>query len=200
MALDMIACGIFQPEMESILRQLKEEKVCQEDINLYYVDPGLHVDYDKLKTGILGQLEKSDSPRRILLFGSMCHPDLLAFTEDYDIVRMEPGNCVDMVFGKERQAELEASARVFYLTLGWLKNWRRIFVAGQGWDEVDARQNMGFYDKIVLLDTGVMTVDDEDLLAFFEFTQIPIEIVAVDLSEFKEHIKQAVIAVSHKSG
>jgi hypothetical protein len=94
--------------------------------------------------------------------------------------------------GKDRQKEIEKSEKVFYLTPGWLQNWKDIFLQGQGWDEIDARQNMGFYDKILLLDTGVSEFSDEELLEFFEYTQVPIEIEDIGLAVFKENIVKAI--------
>jgi hypothetical protein len=47
------------------------------------------------------------------------------------------------------------SAHGVFLTIGWLRNWEDIFRLGLGWDEIDARQNMGSYDKILRLDNGV---------------------------------------------
>ena len=69
---------------------------------------------------------------------------------------------------------------------------------GQGWDEIDARQSFGFYDKILLLDTGIMEINDEDLLEFFEYTQVPIEIETIDLAEFKGHIVQSISEALHE--
>jgi hypothetical protein len=192
MEVRIVACGIFQPELEQVLRQIREEHPNDCVIDVTYVRPALHVDYDKLKDGITDALDHVSEQKKILLFGSMCHPEIGDFTEKYHVVRISPGNCIELILGKERQKEIEKSAKVFYLTPGWLKNWEDIFRRGQGWDEIDARQNFGFYDKILLLDTGVSEFSDEDLLEFFEYTQVPIEIEKVDLAIFKENIVKAI--------
>jgi len=44
----------------------------------------------------------------------------------------------------------------------------------------------------LLLDTGVCEFNDEDILGFFEYTQVPIEIVSVDLVVFKEHVAETI--------
>lgn len=202
MALPIVACGIFQPELEKVLTQIREESTLDEAVSITYVTPALHVDYHKLKQGITGALDQVDraEQKTVLLFGAMCHPELDAFTEKYPVVRLLPGNCIELILSKERQREIENSARVFYLTPGWLQNWQKIFKEGQGWDEIDARQNFGFYDKILLLDTGVSQFSDEDLLEFFEYTQVPIEIEPVDLTVFKKHVAEAVQkALAHPS-
>jgi hypothetical protein len=192
MEVRIVACGIFQPELEQVLRQIREERPNDCIIDVTYVPPALHVDYDKLKDGITDALDQVSEQKKILLFGSMCHPEIGEFTEKYHVVRLSPGNCIELILGKERQREIEKTAKVFYLTPGWLLNWKDIFRQGQGWDEIGARMNMGFYDKILLLDTGVSEFSDEDLLEFFEYTQVPIEIEKVDLAVFKENVVQAI--------
>ncbi len=187
-----MACGIFQPELEQVLRQIREERPNDCIIDVTYVPPALHVDYDKLKDGITGALDHVSEQKKILLYGSMCHPEIGEFTEKYHVVRLSPGNCVELILGKDRQKEIEKFVKVFYLTPGWLQNWEDIFRRGQGWDEIDARQNFGFYDKILLLDTGVSEFSDEDLLEFFEYTQVPIEIESVNLAVFKENVVKAI--------
>jgi hypothetical protein len=192
MEVRIVACGIFQPELEQVLRQIREEQPNDCIIDVTYVPPALHVDYDKLKDGITGALDHVSEQKKILLFGSMCHPEIGEFTEKYHVVRLIPGNCVELILGKDRQREIEKSAKVFYLTPGWLQNWEDIFRRGQGWDEIGARMNMGFYDKILFLDTGVSEFSDEDLLEFFEYTQVPIEIEKVDLAVFRENVVKAI--------
>jgi hypothetical protein len=192
MEMRIVACGIFQPELEQVLRQIRGERPNECLIDVTYVLPALHVDYGKLKDGITGALDQVSEPKKILLFGSMCHPEIGEFTEKYHVVRLIPGNCIELILGKDRQREIEKSAKVFYLTPGWLQNWEDIFRRGQGWDEIDARMNMGFYDKILILDTGVSEFSDEDLLEFFEYTQVPIEIEKVGLAVFKENVAKAI--------
>jgi hypothetical protein len=182
MEVRIVACGIFQPELEQVLKQIREERSDDCIIDVTYVPPALHIDYDKLKDGITDALDHASEQKKVLLFGSMCHPELGEFTEKYHVVRLSPGNCVELILGKDRQKEIEKSAKVFYLTSGWLQNWEDIFRRGQGWDEIDGRMNFGFYDKILLLDTDVAEFSDEEILEFFEFTQVPIEIESVDLA------------------
>lgn len=190
MEVRIVACGIFQLEFERVLEEIIAEWASTDEFKVTYTAPALHVDYDKLKDSITEALDMVTEEKIVLFFGSMCHPELSEFTVKYHVIRPQPRNCIELVLGKERQKELEASARVFYLTLGWLRNWQNIFRQGQGWDEIDARQNFGFYDKILLLDTGVSEFNDEDILEFYEYTQVPIEIVSVKLVVFKEHVAE----------
>jgi len=54
----------------------------------------------------------------------------------------------------------------------------------------DARINLGWYDKILLLDTGIEPLSDEMILEFFELTRVPIEILPVSLDHFKKVVIQ----------
>lgn len=191
MEVRIVACGIFQLELERVLKEIKEELAPKEAFKITYTAPALHVDFDKLKDGITEALDVVNEKKIVLLFGSKCHPDINQFTEKYHVIRPQPQNCIEMFLAKERIKELESSLRVFYLTPGWLKNWQNIFKLGQGWDEIDARQNFGFYDKTVLLDTGVSELNEEDILEFFEYTQVPVEIMSIELAIFKEYVADA---------
>lgn len=190
MEVRIVACGIFQPELEAVLRQINEELIFGEVVKITYLDPAKHVNYDKLKTEILDSLNAVTEEKIILLYGSMCHPDIEAFTHPYQAIRPLPRNCIELIIDKEHQQKLQNSDQVFFMTPGWLGNWQNIFKLGQGWDEIEARQNFGFYDKIVLLDTGVTQLNDEDILDFFEYAQVPIVTESVELTYFKRNVLQ----------
>jgi hypothetical protein len=91
MEVRIVACGIFQLELEQVLRQIGEQRQDGCLIEVTYVPPALHVDYDKLKGGITDALDQISEPKKILLFGSMCHPEIGEFTEKYQVVRLSPG-------------------------------------------------------------------------------------------------------------
>lgn len=189
MEVRIVACGIFQLELERVLEEIRTKCESDAEFKVIYTAPALHVDFDKLKDGITQALDNNTPEEKVVLFfGAMCHPEMNEFIEEYNVVKLEPKNCIELILGKERQNELEKSDKIFYITQGWLQNWRKIFSQGQGWDEIDARQNFGFYDKILLLDTGVSEFNDEDILDFFEYTQVPIEIENINLTVFKKSV------------
>lgn len=103
---------------------------------------------------------------------------------------LQARNCIEMLLGDKMEA-MDKEARTFYLTTGWLNNWQKIFVEGLKWDKIDARQNFGFYDRIVLLDTGLTPLDDEKILEFFDFAEVPVEIIPVDTKHLKKLLTAA---------
>ncbi len=175
----ILSCGILRNELEHLM--------AGQDVQRVYVEPGLHVDLQKLQSCIEESLEKDEY--RSLFFGQKCHPDLAYIADKRGVSLPKAQNCIEMILG-DRLADLDAEAKTFYVTAGWLENWQAIFMDGLRWDEVDARQNFGYYDRIVLLDTGVAHVDEMQVLAFYEYTQVPIEILAVDLSHLRGLIEK----------
>ncbi|MDR3076345.1 MAG: DUF1638 domain-containing protein [Synergistaceae bacterium] len=186
MALCVLSCGIFQPELERMLPEVLRELNLSTEVE--YVPPALHVDYKKLADGISGGLENFKGRDVVLLFGSMCHPKMPELAAGSRAPYFKEGNCIDVLLSPERKRELEKYGKVFYMTAGWLKYWRDIFQAGMSWDPIDARINMGFYNQVVVLDSGVCEISDEDLLEFFEFTQVPVEVEPITLEHFKKKL------------
>lgn len=196
MAIRIIACGIFAEELAAVLTELKEEGRIAGEILTTTVPAGLHVDYDGLKAGVNGALGQAGEEKKILLYGTMCHPDIAGFAKEYDAVMPLPGNCIEMFLPKEEQGA--AGKWIFYMTAGWLRHWREILFA-RGADEVDVRQSFGLYEKLVLLDSGTVAFTDEDLLALFEIVQVPIEVRPIDLGAFKAHVAQAIVAAGARA-
>jgi hypothetical protein len=184
----VLSCGIFQPELERLLPEIMRELGGRE-IEVSFVPPALHVDYKKLKAGIMEGLAPFDGRATLLLFGSMCHPEISKIAGEHGAVHLRECNCIDAMLTPERKRELESAGRTFFLTAGWLQSWRDIFQQGQGWhDPVDARMNLGFYDQMLVLDSGVYEIKDEDLLDFFDYAQVPIDVEPIDLEHFKKTV------------
>jgi len=55
---------------------------------------------------------------------------------------------------------------------------------------VDVRINLGRYDRILLLDPGIVPINDEEILNFYDLVQVPIEIECVELTYFHNLIGQ----------
>ena len=187
MIVHILSCGIFQPEIEKILPEVKQE-LLNHNIEIHFVPPTLHVDNKKLKTGIVNGLEPLKNQKTVLLYGSMCHPELSQIAQDSGVTYPKAHNCIELMFDPERKKEIDSTYNVFYMTVGWLKYWREIFQQGQGWDPVDARMNFGSYDKVLVLDSGVSNISDEEILEFFDYTQVPIDIEPISLDYFKNVI------------
>ena len=189
--LSILACGIFRPELEQILEQLSDELESTE-LTIQYVEAALHVSNEQLEASIAKATDtiKATGGRKntVLLYGRMCHPEMKAMAKDLGASLPTQANCIELMLEPERKKELDKSGEIFYLTSGWLASWQEIFQQGLGWDEIDARINFGRYDQILVLDSGCVAIDEESIFAFFDYTQVPVEIEAINLSYFKNAV------------
>ena len=177
----ILCCGILRHEIEHLLGEQNKD--------ITFIDAALHVDLDKLAQSVIENLRVMAGSTIPLIIGNQCHPDLEQIAAEHGGRVIKAKSCIEMLLG-EKMAELDAEANTFYLTSGWLENWRSIFVEGLGWDSVDARQNFGYYDRILLLDTGIVPIDDMNLLEFYDYAQVPVETMTVDLENFRQLLEQ----------
>jgi hypothetical protein len=185
-----ISCGIFRFELEKVLAEIKAELGF--DIQADYLAPGLDVHADVLENAVREKLDSHSSDKNMLLYGSMCHTEWKRITEKSGAAYPKPANCVEMLLSPERKKEIDAAGNVYYLTMGGLKLWKEIYQQSHGWDDTDARQNFCYFEKIILLDTGVFEITDEELFEFYEYTQVPIEVEKITLDHFKSIVKNMV--------
>ncbi|MDJ0306644.1 DUF1638 domain-containing protein [Dehalobacter sp.] len=197
MKLCILGCGIYELELEQVLAQIKQEKLFDCELEVTHLPLNLHINLDALKAGVIKALDAVAADRIILLYGSKCHPDFNEFLSGYhNLVRFEQSNCIELMIG-ERMKETDQESKTFYLTSGWLEKWRELFDSGFGIDEVELRQSFGFYDRTLLVDTGVSEITDEKILDFFEYTQVPIEMEQGGIAVFKSYIITAIQQAIH---
>lgn len=182
----IIACAVLEEELGVILPQLNTE------CTVLYLDSALHIDDDRLYAALTERLEeaKATGGRIGILMGYGCHPRMREIAAKYGAKLPEMRNCLELLIGPKMR-ELNDESESYFLSQGWMKNWREVLTSGQNWDEVDARQNFGYFDRAVFIDTGVGSVPEETFFDFFEFTQTPIEPYETNL----EHLKQQVLSL-----
>ncbi|MDR2519112.1 MAG: DUF1638 domain-containing protein [Spirochaetaceae bacterium] len=180
----MIACGIFQWELEHILPEV--EKELGEKVELSLLTPALDVSEARLEAAVREGAARFGNQSCALLYGSMCHGNMKKLGETcYGSVYPAPPNCAAIFLGTEKKKELDSQGNFYYISSGELKMWRKVYQEEQGWDEADARMNFGYFEKIIVLDTGICEITDEMLFEFFDFVQIPVEVEKLSLSHFK---------------
>ncbi len=177
----LIACGIFADELKAVVKP-------DEHIEIRWIEAALHADAQELKhilTATLSQCAAEDQDTYVL-FGR-CHPDIDELCGRYGAKRMEADNCIHAFLGASR--EQREQDRTMVMTPGWIREWRSI-MDSQGWDEVDARISLGRYRRILLLDPGLHSLSDDEILAFFDLIQVPIELEPLDLTVFRQTINR----------
>lgn len=173
----MIACSIFAQELQAVLpSDLKAD--------IIWIDAGLHADLHCLEKELSNALEKGKTIGTDirLFFGNGCHPDIAYLSKRFGAKLPPAKNCIDAFCG-EKAKYLEEN-RTMIMTPGWIRAWPNIMKT-LGWTEVDVRINLGRYDRILLLEPGINPITDEEILIFFDLTQIPIEIEHLSLDHFK---------------
>lgn len=177
----MLCCSILSHELELLVND--------RDIEIHYVDAAMHVDQNRLAKSITDTLGNIGEVNIPLIIGTQCHPELEKIVAELGGRVIQARSCIEMLLG-DKMSCLDAEANTFYLTTGWLENWRKIFIEGLKWDRVDARQNFGYYDRILLLDTGINPISDEEILEFYDYTQVPVEIMPVDLNHLRQLLEK----------
>jgi len=173
----IIACKVFYDEMQQCLPP-------DADTEIVWIDAALHADLDRLEQELKSALRARASETEVRIFlGAGCHPDMLKLAREYGAGISPVKNCIEAFLGPKQQ-ELEKDGTMI-MTPGWIRAWPGIMVA-LGWDAVDVRINLGRYKRILLLEPGINPLTDEDILAFFDLTQIPIELESLELQHFQQ--------------
>ena len=182
----MIACRIFENELASAI-------IPDADMDVYWIDAALHANPERMKIELDAAIEAAEQDGIEVvrfLYGNGCHPDICEITSTEGARLPSVKNCIQAIIGPEKTKQLEAN-RTMVITPGWLTAWPGI-MAGLGWDEVDVRINLGRYDRILLLDPGIVPINDEEILSFYDLVQVPVEIEQVDLVYFYDLLKKLI--------
>ncbi len=183
----IIACGIFEKEIEALRTELGFP------FEAHYLGAGLHVDFDDLSGALVAELEKCQkegSEGTIVVYGQ-CHPKIEDILKPYHAALAACQNCVDAFITRKGLEKKAQNGLFFYLSPGWLDAWKDIF-SRLNWGPEEARMQMGSFRGSVYLDTlKDAAAREEELLEFFDFTNLPFEIMPVDLGYFKSLIIKA---------
>ena len=177
----IVVCGMLKDELAAVLRQ--------EHLSLpvFSLAPAPCIDYQVLRRQLAGALTRAKTAADdVLLVIGRCYPDIDDLAARHGARRLDVHDCFEALLGREERKRLDREANTFYTLPAWLKHWRRAFAKGMRWDAVDVRQNFGHYERILLLDSGLRPVSDEQILEFFDYTGVPIEVRPVGLENLSQ--------------
>jgi len=196
--LSIVSCGTLRPE----LRALQAEGFLNAD-RVLFTAPGLHEWPWELEKQLQTQVGKAreTSKKVILVYGAKCFMDVNEPTRDVNALVREHGpgvsrviasNCVDMLADAAQRKEIAAGERVYWLTPGWVANWKFIF---KDWDRGKANETFPQNSRALLLDgigyyAEVIQRDPELLLGFSDFMKIPLEPHPVSLDRLRNLLKE----------
>ncbi|NJD56685.1 MAG: DUF1638 domain-containing protein [Nitrospirae bacterium] len=180
-----ISCGIFQEE----LRHLAKEGLFSGKV--MFLDAALHINFDKLKAHLEQALAEAQAAGAELkvIYGH-CHPDMDDILARSGAKKIAAGNCIEAFIGREEIARLDAEAKTFFLTAGWVNNFENIFSAGLEEFGFDFSSMFGQYKRIVVFDTGIVPIDEEKVEKFSKFTGLPVERKPITLNHLVALIEE----------
>ncbi|MBC5997161.1 DUF1638 domain-containing protein [Romboutsia ilealis] len=192
MSIFILSCGVFEPELNKILIEIKEEKIFDEDIDVKYLPFGLHSNLDKLKSEIVTNLDKVKESKIILLYGNKCHYKFYDFLKNYDnVITFDDANCMELIIKDSKNKKSIIDDKNLYITPGWVLKFDELNNFINAVDMYDIRQQYGQYENIIIGDTKVCNITDDMIFNLFEKIQVPIDVEDVDINNFKNKIINA---------
>ena len=188
----VIACDILRSEMEYVLRDSQKFQV-----EYIWLGAGLHNDLEVLEQRLEAAWKKipaelAGGPEIRLMIGQGCLPHMKEWAAEKKVHLLPTKNCLTALLGEERLAELEQN-RTMVITPSWIRrNWfaeegiRKLL----GWDDTDFRINFGRYDRILVLDSGLESLSDEEILEVFSVVEVPLETAPLSLDRFQRFFEE----------
>ncbi|PVX26186.1 MAG: hypothetical protein CW716_06575 [Candidatus Bathyarchaeum sp.] len=191
----LISCGIMQKEIEKLL----EEK--RLDVDVVFLDAGLHVIYAELEKALTSALEKhaDNAPNGIIVvYGDMCHHGIKRIIKKYsNTIKVNALNCIDCLLGgHQKLLEIDPDGSHFYLSPGWMpsnlkknKHFREIF----DWDIEDIKEQFEHLSGVIIIDS-LDNLDElqEDITEFCENSGLQVKTTkTVGLDGLKAVIDEA---------
>ncbi len=183
----IIACPVLAKELQTVLATLGLTP------EVHLMNYHVHINPDSMEEELNNNMEELDTENAqiSLLVGKHCNArqPISTIAKQNNARLPDKRNCIELILGTDKTQELQQN-RTAIMTPGWITMMNQSISDGQ-WTVEDARLNLGWYDQILLLDTGTEPIDDETIINFFELTQVPIDIMPVTL----EHFQQEVLAL-----
>lgn len=182
----LISCPIFAKELDVVLSEISNTP----DVHL--MDYSIHIRAESMQKELSEAIKTAQEKGAAitLLVGQDCQaqqPINHIANSCCGVVPQEL-NCIEMLLGQEKAKELQAN-RTSVMTPAWFEMIKSSIDQGL-WTVEDARINLGWYDQILLLDTGVEALDEVMIMEFFELIQVPIDILPITLDHFSKVVLQ----------
>ncbi|MFB0544379.1 MAG: DUF1638 domain-containing protein [Asgard group archaeon] len=194
----LISCGILKEEIEKLVEDGSL------DVEPYFLDEGLHADYDLLEKELMRALEErgENCPGGVIvLYGDVClgfNDEMKELLGRYNVVKVDCLSCIDCLLGgKGKLLEVDPDHVYMFLNPAWIRFGERFMTLSKE----EAREQFSVLKGIILLD-ALGNLDDymEEIEEFSDFTGLPIlERKNVGLEGVKERILEAVKKLKEKT-
>lgn len=181
----LISCPIFAKELEAVLAENAQPPLVR------FMDYTVHNCAATMEKELHRSIRtaREDGAAITFLVGRECkaHQPIRHIADTCCGSLPDGQNCIEIILGKEKARELQQN-RTTLMTPAWMQMITNSINDGH-WTKEDARINLGWYDQILLLDTGVEPLDEAMILDFFELTQVPIDILPITLDHFRKVVQ-----------
>jgi hypothetical protein len=184
----VLACGIFQEEIEYFLRENPVP-----GLEIIWLEVGLHDNIEKMEETLderIAEVRAANNGAEIaLLYGMACLPTMKDFAAAHGVKVLPERNCLAALVGDAKSRDLEQN-RTLLASTGWVrKMWLGRAGTASGWQADDFRMHCGRYDRVLVLDTGLSPLSDEEIITCFDLVQVPLEIMECSLDYFSNTVK-----------
>jgi len=169
----LISCGILRKEIEKLVGEGSL------DVDPYFLDEGLHMDYNRLERALTGALERhhKDVERVVVVYGVFClgfNNEMRGLMGKDGVVKGDGLNYIDcLVGGKGKIVEVDSKHRYLFLNSAWIKfSFSDRLKMGS---REEARKLFSALTGIILLDSlGDLNDYKEKIEDFSDYTGLPI--------------------------
>ncbi len=179
-----ISCGIFEEEIRHLMAERKR------DWHVLFLEAALHVNFGRLKAKLVETLQRHarEGTDLRVLYG-ICHPEMSEILEEYGARRMDAGNCLEAMVGAEEIARLNQEGTAFFLSAGWVNHWEEMFARVREDFRFDPRTLFEGYERIIVLDPGVIPIDSDKIEEFSRFANLPVVRKPISLDQLERLIE-----------
>ena len=167
----LISCGILKKEIEKLVEEGSL------DVDPYFLNEGLHSDYNRLERVLTGALEKhhKDLGGVVVVYGDLClgfNNEMRGLMGRYGVVKVDALNCIDCLLGgRGKLLEVDPKHEYLFLNPAWIKFSDRLKMGSRE----EARRLFSALRGIVLLDSlGDLNDYRERIDDLSDYTGLPI--------------------------
>ncbi len=183
----LLYCPIFRNELNAVLRDTSDIAQLELGYDVHNHPANMQ---EQLTEGIRDAQRKGSSFSILAGRDCECTVPIMQLADENNGRVPDHMNCFEIFLGREKTLELQKN-RTVLMTPGWISMIRNV-IAADLWTVEDARMSLGWYDRILLLDTQVDTISDEEIMEFYDLVQVPIEIMEIDLLHFQSVVEELI--------
>lgn len=176
----LVTCPVFQEELDASLPY-------DSKITVYTLNYRIHANAQLMKKELMSAIAgaREIDAEICILLGCECNCDISIKEIAGDAKAKYPleKNCIEIILGPKKAKELQAN-RTSIFTRGWMNLVKR-YIEDGAWTVIDARINLGYYDRVLLLEYEMAPFTDEEILEFYDLIQVPIEREQISLHYFE---------------